>query len=129
MALFVEKGESIEGKKVRLETRKNIFKKPIHHKELGLLYKYKTAIRSIAEIICELEPKKAIILQEPHLDIGDQLNADGIEIYTKKILKPDIIGGATSTHKAQSIEMDKHTAAEIFMPYDIILTRIKKSTM
>lgn len=126
MSDYTNLGDSLEGKKVRLETRKQLFKNTIIDSNLGTLYKFKCSIRSEAEITCELSPKKNQYHEKSHLDLGDCLKADSIEVYSKKNLKFDIISGATSTHKAQTVETNCYTYAQISVPFRFILEKLLK---
>ena len=123
MADFHEGGDCIEGKKVRIDTRKHLLQTSIRHAELGQLYKYKCSIRSESEIKEELNPKVAQFNANSHLDIFDCLKANVIEIYSSRLLNFGVAANVTSTHSSQTCEARCYTYAEIFIPFDHILNK------
>lgn len=123
MADFHNEGDSIEGKKVLIDTRKQLFKASIRHGKLGVLYKYKCSIRSESEVKVELSPKIAIFNRNSHLDVYDCLKASVIEVYSSKMLNFGLSSNVTSTHGSQTCETRCYTYAEIFIPFDYVLNR------
>lgn len=122
MAKFVDKGDSIEGKTVLINTRKQTFQTILKLRNY-IFYKYKCSINSKAEITEEINPKAYQLKESSHLNLGDFLEAEVIEVLSFTNLKFHEESGYTGRHGIQTATADEFAFAEIFMPFRFILEK------
>jgi len=123
MPCYYASQDSIECAQADLSFRRIAIKRPPEkHPVLGLLYRFKLTINGKACINKELDPKKAIINANSHLNIGDEVQGNILLILTQKALKKsdyDIERGS-STHRIQVFLHRYFTFAKIENQYPTV---------
>jgi len=71
--------------KAQIATRKKGMQQRVEIEGVGFCFKYYCRFTASARIDEELKPKEAISNKKSHLDLGDKLAADKIEIYCLKL--------------------------------------------
>lgn len=124
MAKYIETGNSLECHKSNIATRKVANKNPIliQIDEIRY-YKYSTKIRCIVKIIEELNPKIHRISETSALNIHDELEAEGIDIYTEKRISLNLVSNFSHVHGIQSNDINSFTYAKILTPFRFVLQR------
>jgi len=128
MAKYQAAGDSIECEKSSIEVR-YISNSPFATKLEGYegrLYKYKTNTRTLITIEKQLSPNKdgkivGKINENSKVDIGDLLDAYGVEIYLAKQLKNLAYkSNASNVHGAQVTQVNAFTYAIITAPWKFL---------
>ena len=100
---------SIEGKKLKLSTRKiNPQPSPVVDIKSGKkVYKFKLSYDGGAEIVDSLDLNDPAVYSTSMLDIGDKIQGSSIDGWTEKVIKPNDIKviSRTGTHKGSEIEI------------------------
>ncbi len=100
---------SIEGKKLKLSTRKiNPQPSPVIDLTSGRkVYKFKLSYDGSAEIVDSLDSDDPTVYSTSMLNIGDKIQGSSIDGWTEKAIKPNDIQviNRTSTHKGSEIEI------------------------
>lgn len=127
MAYHVNPGDSIECTRCQVAMRKSIFHAFIKLQSLSgeeiSFFKYKTKKRAFAKIIEEINPKECIICATSILHLNDGLEADVIEIYTKKKVSFSHSSNFSSTHGIQWNNINDFTYAKIVIPWNFVTQR------
>lgn len=124
---YVQPGEQIECSKSEVISKKikpnSLRKIP----KIGRCRIYKCSRTSSAEIIKELNPKKWKICGDSFLNEGDILESDDIRVTVNntRIIRTEIIGGHSGTHKAQKMSTKDFTHAKITKPFKHIMDSIE----
>ena len=132
MAIYQDESSSIECNRVRVETRK-ISKKPIYIKIECLdgssmnVFKYKTSMSATVSNLEELNPKVQILDAKSCLDLGDQLKAPIVEIYTMERLQSKILSNFTNVHSINSLKINAFCFSKIITPWNFILEKQQTS--
>ena len=123
MAKYIEAGNSLECHKSNVAIRKKV-KNPIVIQIDEIKYfKYSTKIRCIIKIIEELNPKIHRISKTSALDIHDELEAVGIDIYTEKRISLKVLSNFSNVHGIQSGVINSFTYAKIRIPFRFVLQK------
>jgi hypothetical protein len=123
MAKYIGAGDSLECLKSNVATRK-ISNNPYIIEIEGIKYfKYSTKIRCTIKIIEELNPKIHRISEFSALNIHDELEAEGIDIYTEKRISLKIISNYSNVHSIQSNDINSFTYAKILIPFRFVLQK------
>lgn len=122
MVKLIAQGASIEGERVSVYTRKQIFHSLV---QIGgmTLCKYKCSTHVKSEVIEELIPKRYKIKKTSNLNAGDLLEADVIEVYPQSMLTFEKEANYSHTHGIQTAQSKGFTYAEIAIPFRFLLER------
>ena len=136
MGVFIKYGETIEGGAVDFIARAWYKNGPVEHPVTKtVMCRYTTdrnslgTIKKSYPIPTDEEIKDAT--QHYHREVGDQLKADALEIFTEgfKPVKPTVKEGISGRHGAQLARTSVHTIASIKTPlkiYDNLLGHTAK---
>lgn len=123
MAKYLEAGNSLECIKSNVATRK-ISKNPCIIKIDGINYfKYSAQRRCIVKILEELNPKQHRIYEKSALNINDEIEAQGVDIYTEKRFKLKKESNYSNVHGIQSNIINTFTCAKIMTPFRFVLEK------
>ena len=122
--------ESIECDAANIVARKIIKGALINEEGVGLCQKYKCSRNSSTTIKKELEPLKAIKCEASKLNRGDCLRAEDLFFLAKgskrfRITKVNKSG----RHKAQTMDTNVYTYAEIIKPFVHIIHALEKKEL
>jgi hypothetical protein len=126
MEYFLE-GNTIECNKCKVISKKISPSSVQTDPNIGDHMKYNCTRNSEAEIVEELDPKKAIYKKDSKLDLGDKIKAENITILTKQLrpIKLNIVN-FSHRHKSQEAILQAYTVGQIKYPFNHILRAIEK---
>lgn len=119
MKKYIAQGESIEGEDILIKTRKISPKNPVNDSKLGILFYYKSSKHCISEILKGIS--EPIRDKNSHIDPGDCLEADVIEVYSVTRLKFKKESNYSSTHGIQYSTTKQYAHCLIEIPFRIFL--------
>ena len=125
MAKYFKKGESIEAKKIALNTRKKVAQGTINIPIYGMCFKYSCNINVKTEIINALDDKTQLYIITSHTSIGDILKAHSVDIFARSVINFNKESNYTSTHGIQTGTIKKYGCAQIQIPFKDILQKKK----
>lgn len=133
MSDFVHVGDTIEGARVCITTRKWTPGALVQHQALQkLMYRYKTDKNTVAKVIKQGEVPLDSNTKEAtsyyHRAVGDRIICDSATVYVDCVRKvvPTVREGVSHTHGANMVKTKNDTVATINMPIDSIVNRLDK---
>lgn len=124
MPTFHKQGESVECNSAEILSRKFVPGSAVKLDGINFYVRYECDRNSSAEILKEVNPKKAKFNLKSNLNCGDKISADAITFYYQGLKKISIaLGGnaRTGTHTGQIIITKTFTYAIIKIPYSHII--------
>lgn len=129
MAVFIREGETIEGAKCTISTRKILFKKgglrkdPITNKNMVIYELDRNSTVKVSDVLDMSEEEKAIRDRlNIHYNLGDSLTADAIRLYVdskRDCLKVIVKEGQSARHGANLANSNVRTIGKIKTPLAI----------
>jgi hypothetical protein len=118
---FINRGETIEGKRIAIKTRKQTLQTSVEIDNIGRCFKYLCQKNANASITEELDIKVSKFSEKSHLDINDSVSGDSIDLYSSDKLQFTKEANYSSKHGIQSSETKQYGCAQIRIPFRFAL--------
>lgn len=110
---------SVEGEKLKYDTRQFYSKPPVFHEILNRnVYPFKLGINGHVEIVEPLKsPNETAIYDTSLLDKGDEIQGGSVDGWSIKPLKKPSVSNSTGTHSASFGALKGHSYAHVESPH------------
>lgn len=122
---FINHGDTIEGKRVSITTRKQSLQAIVEIEEIGKCFKYLCQKNATATIVEELsldaKERNKKLQAKINLNINDCISGDSIDLYSLDRLQFSKEANFSSKHGIQHSETKRHCRAQIRIPFRFAL--------
>lgn len=118
---FINQGDTIEGKRLDIKTRKQTLQTSIEIKDIGRCFKYLCQKNVNASVAEELKEKVAKFADDSHLNLNDNIRGDSVDLYSLTRLQFSKESNYSSKHGIQYSETKKYGCAQIRIPFRFTL--------
>ena len=122
---FVNHGDTIEGKRIDIKTRKQTLQTSVEIDDVGRCFKYLCQIHATASITekldLDIKTKDEKIKSNIHLEVDDCISGDSIDVYTLDRLKFSKEANYSHKHGIQSSETKRYGRSQIRIPFRFAL--------
>lgn len=123
---YINQGDTIEGKRVDIKTRKQNLQTSVEIEEIGRCYKYlcqkNATVTIIEELDIDAEAKKKKNDEKIHMEVADCVSGDSIDLYSLDFLRFSKEANFSSKHGIQSSETKRFGRAQVRIPFRFALS-------